>query len=116
VKLVADENVDGVIVERLREDGHEVSWIAEAAPATSDPRVLEMARSQAAVLVTADRDFGELVFRQGLASYGVLLIRLHGLLPDEKARRISAAVRAHSAALPRAFTVVTPSSIRIRRK
>ncbi|HEX2076951.1 MAG TPA: DUF5615 family PIN-like protein [Longimicrobium sp.] len=75
--FVCDEGVDRSIVEQLRADEHEVVHIAELSPSISDDEVLAEANTRGAVLVTADKDFGELVFRLGKLSTGVLLIRLH---------------------------------------
>jgi predicted nuclease of predicted toxin-antitoxin system len=77
--------------------------------------VLLEGRNSASVLITADKDFGELVFRQRQASMGVLLIRLWGLGPDAKAATASSAVREHGRELAGAFTVLSPGNIRIRR-
>ncbi len=63
-----DEGVERQVVERLRADGHEVSYVAEVDPGLSDDDVLSDARRLEAPLITNDKDFGELVFRQGLAS------------------------------------------------
>jgi predicted nuclease of predicted toxin-antitoxin system len=78
VIFLADEGVDRQIVERLRLDGHEVSYVyvAEMAPGIMDEVVLSESRNSESVLITADKDFGELVFRQRQALTGVLLIRL----------------------------------------
>ena len=74
--FLADEGVDRQIVERLRLDGHEVSYVAEMTPGIMDEVVLSESRNSESVLITADKDFGELVFRQRQTSTGVLLIRL----------------------------------------
>jgi len=63
VNLVADESVDRPIVERLRRDGHTVESIAERSPGVDDHQVLELSVRLKAVLLTADRDFGEMVIR-----------------------------------------------------
>jgi hypothetical protein len=68
--FVADENVESVIVQRLRDDGHDVIWIAESDPGTSDDSVLALAEDEARLLITSDTDFGELVYRQGRARGG----------------------------------------------
>jgi len=68
------------------------------------------------LLVTADKDFGELVFRQGRALPGVVLIRLAGLSASRKADIVASALAAHGQELPGAFTVVSPGAIRIRRR
>jgi hypothetical protein len=62
-----------------------------------------------------DTDFGEIVFRQGRASAGVLLLRLAGLAPDRKASIVSEVIAAHVLELKTAFSVVTPGQVRIRR-
>ena len=63
MRIVADKSIDGQIAERLRRDGHEVLFIAEMEPGVEDEVVLARSREQDAVLLTADKDFGELVFR-----------------------------------------------------
>lgn len=59
MKLVADENVDGPVVARLREDGHEVDYVAEMAPGIGDDEVLDYANGRQALLITTDKDFGK---------------------------------------------------------
>ena len=112
--FLADEGVDRQIVERLREDGYEVAYVAEMSPGISDEVVLKESRSSASVLITGDKDFGELVFRERQASAGVLLIRLSGLRPVQKALMVSAAIHEHGNILAGAFAVLGPGSIRIR--
>jgi len=115
MNLVADESVDGPIAQRLRQDGHQVWCVAEMAPGISDGTVLDISNREAAVLLTADRDFGELVYRQGRASHGVVLIRLSGLSAPRKAALIASAIDQHADELPGTFAVITPGAIRIRR-
>lgn len=74
------------------------------------------AREKEALLVTGDKDFGELVFRQGKASPGVILVRLAGLSPGRKAQIVSSALQRHGTALAGAFAVITPTLLRIRAK
>ena len=114
--LLADEGVDRQIVERLRLDGHEVAYVAEMSPGITDDVVLMESRVSRSVLITADKDFGELVFRRRQASTGVLLVRLWGLQPDTKAALVSAAVQEHGQELAGAFAVLSPGNIRIRRE
>ncbi|MDA2925689.1 DUF5615 family PIN-like protein [Acidobacteria bacterium AH-259-G07] len=116
MNFLVDESVDQPIVDRLRENGHDVIYIAEMDPGISDQRILVLANEKAALLVTCDKDFGELVFRQGRVSYGVLLIRLAGLPASEKAHVTSVAIHEHGRELIQRFSVVTPGMIRIRSK
>lgn len=63
------------MVERLHQDGHSVWYVAEMESGIADDVVLAMANQEAALLLTADKDFGEMVFRQHLHAYGIVLIR-----------------------------------------
>lgn len=117
MNLLADEGIDRQIVERLRRDGHEALYVAEMDPSISDNDVLNRANEQNALLVTADKDFGEMVFHQNLlAAGGVVLIRLAGLSPERKAEIVSRVFRDRSVELPKAFSVISPSGVRIRPK
>ena len=116
MNFLADENVDRQIVERLRQDGHAVTAVAEMAPGIADPAVLAAANASASVLLTADKDFGEIVFRQRRWSGGIILIRLAGLSPEAKALMVGSVVSNHAAELVEAFTVVTRRAVRIRRR
>ena len=80
--LLVDESVDRQVVDRLREDGHTVSYVAEMDPGISDDDVLSLANEKEAVLLTADK--------------------------------ISLALKKHSKGMLSSFSVITPSSIRIR--
>ena len=73
MKFVADESVDFPIVERLRQDGHSVWAVVEMDAGIADDLVLDHANRQNAVLLTADKDFGELVFRLKRLNLGVVL-------------------------------------------
>jgi predicted nuclease of predicted toxin-antitoxin system len=115
VNLLADESVDGPIVHRLREDGHVALYVAEMAPGIDDDEVLARGNEIGALLVTADKDFGELVFRLRRINAGVVLLRLLGLSPRRKAEIVGAAFARHGADFTNAFSVVTPGPIRIRR-
>jgi len=116
VNLVANEGVDRPVVERLRQDGHDVVYVAELSPSITDEEVLQEANARTAVLLTADKDFGELVFRQGLVHSGVVLLRLAGLANATKAEIVAEVCRDRAAELVGAFSVVSPGQVRIRRK
>ena len=115
MNFLAVESVERQIVARLRQDGHTVLYVAEMEPGIPDDLVLNLANQEADALLTADKDFGELVFRQGRLASGILLIRLAGLLPAGKAEIVATAVNQHGSELPGAFAVLTRRSLRIRR-
>lgn len=115
MKLLADESVDGPIVARLRQDGHDIVYVAELSPGISDDDVLREANDRSAPLFTADKDFGELVFRLGRVHTGVVLIRLAGLPLSLKAETVAQVLQEHGTELADAFTVISPGAVRIRR-
>jgi predicted nuclease of predicted toxin-antitoxin system len=115
VNFLADEGVDRQIVEHLRQNDHQVLYVAEFAPGTSDDVILSQANDIQAPLLTADKDFGELVHRQGLVHAGVILIRLAGLSPEAKAEIVATVVQEHGSELLRAFSVISPGLVRVRK-
>ena len=116
MNFLADEGVDRQIVERLRQSGHEVLYVAEMEPSISDEEVLNRANEKNALLITADKDFGEMVFHQKLLTNGgIVLLRLSGLSPERKAEIVSKAIEKRSSELPSAFSVISPGRIRVRR-
>ncbi|MDD5474086.1 MAG: DUF5615 family PIN-like protein [Candidatus Methanoperedens sp.] len=114
MNFLADENVDRQIVERLRHEGFDVRYIAETDSGISDDEVLDLANREESLLLTADKDFGELVFRQRKITGGVVLIRLAGLTPARKAEIVFDTINKHGTELLNAFSVVTIGAIRIR--
>ena len=83
MRFLANENVPGPVVATLRERGHDVFWIKESMRGADDPIVLAYAQAEQRIVVTLDKDFGELAFRSRLpAQSGVVLIRLDWKDPD----------------------------------
>jgi predicted nuclease of predicted toxin-antitoxin system len=77
VPLCANENVSADCIDRLRDAGHDMIWIREVAPGSPDEAVLARARAESRILITFDKDFGDLVFRRGAtASAGIILFRI----------------------------------------
>ena len=77
MRLLANENFPLDAVEALRVNGHDVAWIREDARGSRDDEVLARAQKEERILITFDKDFGELAFRSILpASSGVILFRI----------------------------------------
>lgn len=116
MNLLADEGVDRQIVELLRQEEHTVLYIAEMSPGIDDDIILGRANTNNSLLLTHDKDFGELVYRLGLVHAGVVLIRLAGLQPITKARLVATVLRERGPELLNAFSVISPGSLRIRKR
>jgi predicted nuclease of predicted toxin-antitoxin system len=67
LRFLANENFPGDAVKALTRIGHDVAWILKAAPGSSDEEVLKRAMEEERILITFDKDFGELAFKRGLA-------------------------------------------------
>ena len=114
MKFLADESVERLVVAMLREEGHDVVYVAEGAPGLDDASGLAAANDELRVLVTNDKDFGELVFRNGLASAGIVLVRLGRERTAPKVESVRELVRTHLELLPGHFTVLGESRVRRR--
>jgi predicted nuclease of predicted toxin-antitoxin system len=114
MKIVADESVDRLIVELLRSDGHQVDYIAEIYPSISDLDVLKLANKARAVLITADKDFGELIFRDHQETLSrVILLRLAGFTSERKAETVLTAIHDFCLDLENGFVVITKTGVRV---
>lgn len=115
LRIMADENVPGPVIAMLRQRGHDVASAKEVMRGSSDRAVLERAQAETRLVVTFDKDFGELAVRFGLpASCGVVLFRLTGESPEEDNQRAVDVFDARSDWAGH-FAVVTDDRIRIRR-
>jgi predicted nuclease of predicted toxin-antitoxin system len=91
MRLLANENFPRVAVEALRQNGHDVLWARLDMPGDDDVAILSRAQTDQRLILTFDKDFGELAFRWGLpATSGVILVRFANDLPDVIAERIVA--------------------------
>ena len=115
MKLVADEGVDKPIVDALRIAGFDVIYILETNRGADDIFILTLSNDEERILLTQDKDFGELVFRLKNAHYGVVLIRLNGYSAFDKANLVANLFLVHQDELIKAFTVIQPNAIRIRK-
>ena len=113
MNLLADESCAGPVILALREGGHDVVAIAEVAKGATDEQVLERAVNEKRVLITEDRDFGELVYARGRSSASVILIRFHSRARQAKPATVVEAVTKLGRRLRNAFTVVEPGRVRI---
>lgn len=83
-------------------------------PQANDPDILVRAVSEGRILVTNDKDFGDLVFRSGQAHHGVVLLRLHDESATHRVRVLKSILKLHAHRLAGHFTVATEAGIRIR--
>ena len=95
MRILADESVEGEVVARLRSEGHDVAYVPETSAGIRDDEVLRRANAENRVLLTEDKDFGDLAFFYGSRSLGIVLLRDHGAGVEGKARLVTEVLETH---------------------
>jgi predicted nuclease of predicted toxin-antitoxin system len=114
MRLLANENVPGAVVTALEVAGNDVVWIRTAAPGSSDPDVLAWAAREDRILLTFDKDFGELAKTSGLpAKCGIILLRIPMPRPGDVGRQLANLIMARNDWAGH-FSVVEPGRVRMR--
>lgn len=114
MRWLADECVAAPLVASLRADGHDVLYIGETAAGLSDVDVISLALRENRLLLTEDKDFGDLVFRRRRTVPGVVLMRIGPKTPVAKAARLAAAVERYGDGLLGRYTVIEDVRFRSR--
>jgi predicted nuclease of predicted toxin-antitoxin system len=114
MRFLADENFPRVAVTALEKAGHDVVWVRTAAPGSTDPQVLALAIREGRILLTFDKDFGELAARSPMsAGCGVVLLRLPVPNSETTADRLAAQISARRD-WEGHFSVIEPARVRMR--
>ena len=98
-------------MKRLRSVGHDVAYVPETFAGIRDDEVLARVNAEDRVLLTEDKDFGDLAFFYGNRSSGIVLLRAHDAGTDAKAGTVADALEAYEEELvgdPPCFEVVSP--------
>jgi hypothetical protein len=114
MRFLADENFPGSTVRVLQEAGHDVAWVMTTAPGIGDLEVLAWMVREGRILLTFDKDFGELARNAGLpAVCGILLFRVPMPRPDDVGGRLAEPILARDDWAGH-FSVVEPGRVRMR--
>lgn len=116
MRFLADESCDFAVVRAPRTAGHDVISVAEIIPRAEDPDVLKLAVRQKRILLTEDKDFGQLVYARGLSTIGVIFLRFPTSARKEISKDVVKLVREQDEHLVGCFVVVQPGRIRISRR
>lgn len=114
MNLLADENIEGLIVAWLREEGHDVRWAAEVLASTGDDVLLDIARREQRVLLSYDLDFGELVYLERRSTPGIILLRLKAVGKSERLALLQRWWRDIEGLAGGHFVVVKNDRVRVR--
>ncbi len=114
MKFLADECCDAALVDALRWDDHDVLYVIESLRGAADADILARAFSERRILLTEDKDFGELVYRLRQPAHGVVLLRFDVTDRALKIPRMRHLLTQEAERLPGAFVVLEADKIRIR--
>jgi predicted nuclease of predicted toxin-antitoxin system len=101
-------------VASLREDGHDVLYVLERKTGVSDDEILLEAYNEERILVTEDKDFGELVYRFKKPSKGIILIRMDVKERHMKWLRLKKLIENYEERLPGHLVVIDNHKFRFR--
>lgn len=110
IKFLADESCDFAVVRALRAAGYDVLAVSERSPGAHDEDLIGLATSERRILLTEDKDFGQLVFAAGKETCGVIFIRYPAGLRSELPQRVLDAVKREGARMQTAFACFNPSA------
>jgi len=114
IKFLMDESTGASVAEYLRRAGFDVLFVGETMQQADDTDILAQAAHENRILMTNDKDFGELVFRSGRTHAGVVLFRLQDESQDNRVRMAQIVAGEYPERLPGNFVVVTEKGIRVR--
>jgi len=115
MQFLANENVPLASIRRLRAAGHDVASIIEDSPGAKDEAVLSQSCAERRIILTFDRDYGELIYRRRLRTpAGVAYFRFAPTTPEEPAERFIELLKVGHITLEGQFTVIGRGWIRQR--
>jgi len=111
--FLADESCDMAVVRALQGVGHDIARVADRIPGAKDIEVAEIARKEKRILLTEDKDFGQLVHAMSGMGVGVVLFRFPHHARSDIGNAAVSAVGALKERLHASFVVVEPGRFRI---
>ena len=114
--LLVDECLGFEFVEELRLEGHDVEWVRDLYPGMKDGPLLALSVLQGRLIVSEDRDFGELIFRHNNSAIGIVLVKIadFGGSLQKMARYAAVKITELDANLYGHLTIIEPGRERTR--
>jgi predicted nuclease of predicted toxin-antitoxin system len=116
LKFIIDVGVGKKVEDFLYRKDYDVLPVRDINPSMSDSKIIGIAAKDNRIIITMDKDFGELVYNSGLMHKGILLLRTENCSGDKKVKIISEILRNYSSELEDNFCVFSKDRLRIRRK
>jgi predicted nuclease of predicted toxin-antitoxin system len=116
LKFLIDVGVSKKVEKWFLNRGYDIKSVRDIDPRMPDKEVLKIAVSEKRMVVTMDKDFGELVYHSALPHGGVLLLRLEEAKSDEKVKVVEQILEEHSDKLPNSFCAFKGGRLRVKNK
>jgi len=114
LKFIVDVGVSNKVEKWLAEQGFDVKTVRNIDPMISDHEIVKIASKENRIVITMDKDFGELVYRTNIDHAGVLLLRLEGYSSEGKVKVIKRILEEHQDKIGGKFCVYKDNNLRIR--
>ena len=112
IQLLADENIPKETVDLLKRQGVDIISVAEFSYGLSDREILELAKTKGRIIITFDKDFGQIIFREKFKTKGLILLRFIPESPQQIAMRIQQ-VLAAKIMIEKCVVTVKKDSVRV---
>ncbi|NOR47621.1 MAG: hypothetical protein GQ533_06200 [Methanosarcinaceae archaeon] len=116
MRFLVDECTGPAVAQWLRQQNHDVISVFDEIRGADDKEVIKIASEQNRILITNDKDFGELVFREKKPHKGVILLRLEDERAANKIAVLKNLLKKYENSLSGHFIVVTETTVRITGK
>ncbi len=116
LKFLVDVGVGKKVEDFLYKSGYDILSVRKLNPRMNDSEIIGIAAKDNRIVITMDKDFGELVYNSGLIHKGILLLRTENCSGDKKAKILSEILINYSSELEENFCVFSKDRLRIRRK
>ncbi|HEY2725984.1 MAG TPA: DUF5615 family PIN-like protein [Parafilimonas sp.] len=114
MNIIADESLNFLFVSFLRENGFTIFSIAEKRPSVNDELILEMSLNSPSIIITEDKDFGELIFKLKREFSSVIFLR-YGLSEEDRIKKsLLSLLKNHLTELHKSFVTISLNRTRIR--
>ena len=114
LKFLVDESSGKKLYSFLKSNNLDILFVGDLFPESLDSYILEFAEKEKRILITNDKDFGELIFRLGKPTIGVIFLRLKKDTPENKQKHVLNVITNFYNKLENSFIIVTEDKIRIR--
>ncbi len=112
LKFLADVNIEKTIIEEIKALGYDIICVTNINPGMPDTEVCKLANKENRILITNDKDFGEIVFRQKSISSGIILIRLKRHSIKEKIKLVKKLLIFYKDKVHNHFVVINQNKFR----